>query len=259
LSGKFSFDLTGRTVLVTGASSGLGHHFALVLAASGAKVVIGARRLALLNELKAQIEAKGGQALALVMDTTDEASVKAAYDQAEATFGGVDSVVANAGMNLPGTGLSLSAEDFDKITAVNLRGVFLTVREAARRMIKAGAAERCHGRIVIISSITAHYLYSGVPAYSATKAGISHLGRVFARDWATKGININTISPGYMETELTGDLWEGEFGKKLLARFPRNRIMKTDALDAMLLYLCSDASGAVTGSEFMIDDGQTLN
>ena len=254
----YSFDLSGRTALVTGASSGLGKHFARALAASGANVVLAARRTSMLDAVKTEIETTGGRAITVTMDVADEASTIAAYDVAEDAFGAVDSVVANAGMALPGSALGIAIEDFDSIVAVNLRGVFLTAREGARRMVAAGAPERKHGRIVIISSITAHYVAPGQVPYSATKAAVTQMGRTMARDWATKGVNVNMIAPGYMRTELTDDFLDMDHGKALLASFPRARTMDIDVLDPTLLYLCSDASAQVTGSVFAIDDGQTL-
>jgi len=254
----YSFDLTGRVALVTGASSGLGHRFARILAAGGAKVVIGARRVALLDTLKAEIEDAGGVALAVPLDVADEASTIAAYDAAEAAFGPVDTVIANAGINIAGSALGLAAEDFDRVVAVNLRGVFLTVREGARRMVAAGSAERHHGRVTIISSITAHHASAGVAAYCATKAAVAQLGRALAKDWAAKGINVNVLCPGYVATELNEEIWAMPTGRKLLASFPRGRVMDGDALDPMLLYLSSGACRQVTGSVFTIDDGQTL-
>lgn len=255
---KFRVDLTGRTVLVTGASSGIGRHFACLLAESGANVVAGARRLDRLEDLARTREGGAGRILPVVLDVSDEQSLVAAYDRAEEVFGRIDSVVANAGINIAASALTMPVEDFDSIVSVNLRGVFLTAREGARRMIAAGSRERGDGRVVIISSITAHTPFSSLAAYSATKAAVSQMGRVLARDWARKGINVNTICPGYMETELTDDLWDSQAGQALLERFPRRRIMDAAALDAMLLYLCSDASAYVTGSVFTIDDGQTL-
>ena len=158
----FSFDLNGRVAFVTGASSGLGRRFAAILAASGAKVVLGARRTELLDRLAEEIEAAGGEALALAVDVTDEASIVAAYDAAADRFGPIDTVIANAGLNVAGSALSLDIAAFDRMVAVNLRGVFLTVREGARRMVAAGAPQQGHGRIVVISSITAHHPSAGL-------------------------------------------------------------------------------------------------
>lgn len=254
----YSFDLTGRTALVTGASSGIGYRFAQALAAEGAQVVLGARRVERLHALQAAIEADGGRAVAVAMDVSDEASVIAAFDAAEQAFGCVDSVVANAGTNSPASALDLPMADFDAVIAANLRGVFLTAREGARRMIANDARTGGRGRIVAISSITARHVTAGVAAYAASKAAVTQLCRVLAKEWAAEGVNVNVIEPGYMTTELTEDLWNRERGQKLLASFPRNRIMSVEALIPLMLHLCSDASGEVTGSVFTVDDGQTL-
>jgi len=254
----FSFDLDGRVALVTGASSGLGRRFATILAASGAKVVIGARRAELLDVLAKEIATAGGEALAVTLDVTDEASIIAAYDAAAERFGPVDTVIANAGLNVAGSALGLSAASFDQMTAVNLRGVFLTVREGARRMVAAGAPERGHGRIVIISSITAQHPSAGIAPYSATKAAVAQMGRSLAKDWAGKGINVNVLCPGYVATEMNDAIWESSAGRTLLDGFARGRVMDEAALDAMILYLSSNASTQTTGSIFTVDDGQTL-
>jgi NAD(P)-dependent dehydrogenase (short-subunit alcohol dehydrogenase family) len=253
-------DLSKRTILVTGASSGIGRHLALAAAASGARVVLAARRTAMLDETCAAIAAEhgAGRALAIAMDVADEASVIAGFDAAEAAYGEVDSVIANAGIGIGGSALGFAVEDFDNTFAVNTRGVFLTAREAARRMIAHRSGERRHGRIVLISSITASYIQPGNAAYNASKAAVNQLGRSMARDWATKGVNVNMVSPGYMRTELTDGWIELDKGRALLATFPRGRIMEIDALDPIVLYLCSDISASVTGSVFTIDDGQTL-
>ena len=253
-----AFDLSGRTALVTGASSGIGAHFARTLSRAGARVALGARRLDHLDRLRAEIEAQGGEALAIRMDVTDEASTIAAYDAAARAFGPVDTVIANAGMSVPGSALGLDIEGFDRMVAVNLRGVFLTVREGARRMIAAGSAERGDGRIIIVSSITAQQISPGMAVYSATKAAVTQLGRVLARDWAGKGINVNVLAPGYIATDLTGGYFETPSGLRLKARFARERIMDLAALDPMLLYLSGGASAQTTGAVFTIDDGQSL-
>lgn len=258
-NGGFHFDLKGRTALVTGASAGIGRRFAEILGESGARIVLAARRAEVLAEVEADLKAKGIACISVAMDVADEASTIAAYDAAEAAFGPVDTVVANAGLSAVGRAIDLPIEEFDKVVSVNLRGTFLTAREGAKRMISHGSAETGRGRIVIISSITDKQISPGLAPYSATKAGVTQMGRVLARDWAGKGINVNVISPGYMHTELTEGLPESRTGQALIAKFARPRFMDTNALDATLLYLCSDASAQVTGSVFTIDDGQTLS
>ncbi|WP_421738051.1 SDR family NAD(P)-dependent oxidoreductase [Caulobacter sp.] len=248
--------LAGRTVLITGASSGIGARFALVAAGEGAAVVLAARRADRLAALCDEIVQAGGRALAVTMDVSDEASVIAAYDAAEATFGPVTSVVANAGVQAEGQAMDLDVAAFDQLFAVNVRGVFLTAREGARRMRTAGVAEQ--GRIVLISSITAQMRTTGTVAYSASKAAVTHMGKLMAREWVRSGPNVTILSPGYIQSELAGDWFETEGGKKHMATWPRRRMLDEDALDSTLVYLLSDESKGVTGSDFVIDDGQSL-
>lgn len=251
-------DLAGRTVLITGASSGLGKHFAKIVAKSGGKVVATARRGDRLAALVKEIEAEGGTAFAVTMDVEDEASVIAGFEAAEKACGPIDSVIANAGMNSRGMALDIKIEDFDKVINVNLRGVFVTVREAARRMIANGSKDTGRGRIVIVSSLASHQVLPGIAAYCASKAGVLMLGKALAREWANRGINVNSICPGFIETELNDEFLSSEAGQKMIAGFPRRRVMKESDLDGTVLHLLSDASRGITGAAFDIDDGQGL-
>jgi NAD(P)-dependent dehydrogenase (short-subunit alcohol dehydrogenase family) len=253
-----SFDLAGRTVLITGASSGLGLRFARVAAAAGAKVALAARRVDRLETLASEIAASGGTAHPVAMDVTDEASVIAGFDAAEAALGPIETVIANAGMNNEGLAVEVTAEAFDRVMAINVRGVFLTAREGARRMMAAGSRDSRRGRIVLIASIGGLKVLPGLTAYCASKAAVVMMGKSLAREWANRGINVNVVCPGYVETELNSDWFHTDGGKAQIATFPRRRLMEADDLDAMLLYLASDASRAVTGSVFTLDDGQTL-
>lgn len=248
--------LARRVVLVTGASSGLGARFAHVVAAEGAAIVAGARRVERVASLADAINADGGTAHAVPLDVTDEASVEAALDRTIERFGAIDGVVANAGITVDGRATALPIEDFDRIFATNVRGAFLTARCAARRMQTAGDARR--GRIVLVSSITARVQTSGIVAYSASKAAVTHMGALLAKEWARTGPNVTTLSPGYIASELAGDWFDSEGGQRQVARWPRKRLLDPDALDAMLTYLLSDDSAAVTGSDFVVDDGQSL-
>jgi NAD(P)-dependent dehydrogenase (short-subunit alcohol dehydrogenase family) len=248
--------LSGRTVLVTGASSGLGSRFARVCSQAGAKVAVAARRTDRLEALVAEISAAGGTAAAVALDVLDEASVKAGFDAAEAALGPIDSVIANAGISKAGSSVDMAIEAFDEVIAVNLRGAYLTAREAGRRMIAAGSRETGRGRVVLIASIAAQVPLPGLMAYCASKAGVAMMGRTLAREWATRGINVNMICPGYVQTEINADWFATEAGQKQIAGFPRKRLMREEDLDVMAVYLCSDASRAVTGSLFNVDDGQ---
>ena len=253
-----ALDLAGRTALITGASSGLGQHFARILAANGAKVALAARRLDRLKTLEAEIVAAGGDACAVAMDVTDEASIIAGFDAVEAKLGTINTVFANAGMNNRALAAEITAEAWDGVMAINVRGVFLTAREGARRMMAAGSKESGRGRIVLVSSIGAQKVLPGLTAYCTSKAAVLMMGKSLAREWANRGINVNVVCPGYVETELNADWFAEDGGKKQVAGFPRRRLMREDDLDAMMLFLASDASRAVTGSVFTLDDGQTL-
>lgn len=251
-------DLRGRTLLITGASSGLGAHFARAAVTAGAAVALAARRADRLADLVADLTREGGRAAAVSMDVTDEGSIAAGYDAAEAALGPIDSVLANAGLNVPSSAIDISADDFDRIMSVNLRGVFLTAREGARRMIANGSKEKGNGRIVLVGSVGSHRVLSGLTAYSTSKAGVLMMGKSLAREWATRGINVNTIMPGWIKTELNTEWLESPGGEKLIASFPRRRVMVPADLDGIVLYLLSDASRAITGGGFELDDGQSL-
>jgi NAD(P)-dependent dehydrogenase (short-subunit alcohol dehydrogenase family) len=258
MSGGVTVDLGGRVALVTGASSGIGAQFARSLAMSGAAVVLAARRVERLKALADDIERAGGKALSVAMDVADEDSTQAAFDAAETAFGGVDTVVANAGVSYGGSAMGLKMEDFDATLSINLRGVFLTAREGARRMVAQFPPEQERGRVVLIASITAHRAWTAMAAYSATKAAVVQLGRTMAREWAGKGVNVNVLCPGYIRTEMTDELWTVDRGRDLLNSFPRRRLLDLDSLDPLLLYFCSDASRQLTGSVISVDDGQSL-
>jgi NAD(P)-dependent dehydrogenase (short-subunit alcohol dehydrogenase family) len=250
---SISVDLSGRRALITGASSGLGARFGRVLAANGAKVALGARRVERLAALAGEI---GPAAAAIAMDVGQETDIIAGFDAAEAAFGGViDTVIANAGVDGAGMITAMSEADIAHTLAVNLTGAILTAREGAKRMMAAGVTR---GRIVLVASITAFEASPGLVAYSASKAGVVQAARSMAREWARAGICVNTISPGYIRTAINADWFETEPGKKQIARFPRKRLMGEEGLDAPLLFLCSDAAEFVTGADFVLDDGQTL-
>ena len=248
--------MEGRIALITGASSGFGAHFARLLVAEGARVVLGARRTDRLAALVAELGEEN--ALAVAMDVTDEASLIAAFDVAEARFGTVDTVIANAGISEDGRSTDVTAAQLAGVVATNFTGVYLTAREGARRMIAAGFRDSGRGRIVLIGSITAELTGQGDAAYAASKAGVAHLGRQFAREWVRQGINVNTIQPGYIQTEIAGDWFQTEGGQRQIAAFHRKRMCPIEALDAPLLFLCSDASLHVTGATLTVDDGQVL-
>ncbi len=255
---SYQFDLTGRTALVTGASSGLGANFARALAAAGATVVVAARRVDRLAALVEEISAAGGKTHAVAMDVADENSIRAGFAEAEAAVGPMNVFVANAGVASESMTLEQPVSEVDAVLSVNLRGVVLSVQEAARRMVAAGSADKEDGRIIIIGSITAEKIFPGAAVYAATKAAVRHLGRSVAREWARKGINVNVIQPGYFRSEMTAAMMDSPIGEKLVASFPRRRLRDMTDLNAPLLWLASDASAGITGTVVTVDDGQSL-
>lgn len=240
---------------MAGASSGIGAGFARAIAAAGGRVVLGARRL---DRTRALADEIGDNALAVALDVTDEASVVAAFDTAEAHFSAVQCIVANAGIGTGGRATDVAASGLAGVLDTNLLGSYLVAREGARRLIAAGSAESGAGRIVLVGSITARQNGTGDAMYAATKAGLAHLGRQLAREWVRQGINVNTLEPGWIPSEINAQWFASERGRDDIARLHRRRLLASDALDPMLLYLLSDASVQVTGATFTIDDGQSL-
>lgn len=244
--------------MVAGASSGIGAHLSRLFSRAGANVVLGARRVDKIETLAAELRSGDAKALAVPLDVTDEASIIHAYDLAEAEFGTVDTIIANAGLAVGGRSTTIAQEDVRRIIDTNLTGLFLTCREGARRLIEAGSAQKENGRIVLVGSITAEMTAQGDAAYAASKAAVAHLGRQFAREWVKKGINVNIIQPGYIRTDINGEWFETEGGKAQIAGWHRGRLLNIDALDDMMLYFSSDASRQITGTTMTIDDGQAL-
>lgn len=250
--------LAGRTALVTGASSGLGRAFAKALSDAGARVAVAARRTALLDTLVAEIAAAGGQALPLVMDVADAASVEQAFARLAAEWGAADVVIANAGISIQGKSTEIPEAEFDRILAVNVKGAFLTAREGAKAMMARPRDSRPSGRIILIASIGGQTVLPGLSAYCSTKAAVMMMGRSLAREWANAGINVNVICPGYVETDLNSGWFASEAGQRQIAGFPRKRLMDEGGLADFLVYLSSDLSDPVTGSVFNISDGQLI-
>lgn len=246
--------LAGRTALITGASSGVGRALALAYVDAGARVVVAARREAALTKLVAEVEARGGQALAVPMDVTREDSVAAAYDAAERAFGAIDTVVANAGVNVEGASTELSMDAFDGLMNVNLRGAFLTAREGGRRIIAQRPAQP--GRVLFVASIAGLKSIPGLTVYCASKAAVVMLAKGLAREWARHEINVNALCPGFMRTEINADWFDSEPGGRQIAGFPRRRLMTLDDLTGAAVYLCSTAARATTGAALAVDDAQ---
>lgn len=247
-----SFDLSGQTAIVTGASSGLGRRFAKVLASAGAKVAVLGRRKDRLDEVVSDIVAAGGQAVAIQMDMADAESIRGVVEQVEQALGLVTILVNNAGVPDAQLATKASLELIDSVININLRGPFVLAREVAKRLIES----KSPGRIVNISSMAAfNYEVRGAALYSVTKAAIARMTEVLAVEWASAGINVNGIAPGSFDSEMM-DGMRGRIGEGFIEAFPRKRVGQPAQLDSSLLFLVSPASDAVTGTILKVDDGQ---
>jgi NAD(P)-dependent dehydrogenase (short-subunit alcohol dehydrogenase family) len=248
--------LKGRRVLITGASSGLGSHFARLAARCGAKVVIGARRKARLDALAAELQSLGSpQVNALELDVASAASVAQAFEAIAASGDALDVVVNNAGISGDGLAMEQPIEQFDEVMAINLRGVWLVATEAARRWKAAGRG----GSIVNIASIQGERVAPGIAAYSTSKAGVVHMTRSLGLEWARYGIRVNAIEPGYIRTEMTDEMWETDYGKAMIKRIPMRRLGKPEELDGALLLLATEAGSWMTGAAIAVDGGHLVS
>ncbi len=247
-------DLSGDVAVVTGASGGLGAHFARLLALNGAAVALTARRVDRIETLAQELTAQGHRAIALPLDVADAASIGPALDRVQAELGPISILINNAGVGGEGMALDVSIEDFDAAFNVNARGTFFAAREAARRMMAAGI----EGRIVNIASIASHTVLPGLSAYCGSKAAVAMLTRSLAREWARRGIAVNALCPGYIETSINDAWWPTEGGQRQLKGFPRRRLMEASDLDAAFLMLAGPAARTMTGSIITVDDGQSL-
>lgn len=245
------FSLAGQVALVTGASGGLGRHFAAVLAAAGATVVVTGRRRDRLEEAVAELSSAGGRAIAVPLDVTVSASVREAFTEAERLAGHVTLLINNSGLAVTGPSIELAEEDFDRVMATNLKGPWLVSREMARR---ARAAAR-HGSIINVASILGMRVAGNVSAYAASKAGLIQLTRAMALELARDHIRVNALLPGYIATDLNRAFFESEAGAAMIKRVPQRRLGTPSDLDGPLLLLASDASRFMTGETLVVDGG----
>ncbi len=248
------FSLRGKTALVSGASSGLGRHFARTLARAGALVAVAARRRDRLESLVAEIAGSGGQAVAVEMDVTDVTSIAAAFEAAEAALGTVTILVNNAGVVARQGSLETTPADWDQVMNVNCKGAFFVATEAARRMIAAHVG----GAIVTTASIAGIRPAGGIAAYAGSKAAIEHLTRTMAQEWARFGIRANAIAPGYFVTDLNREFLESAAGAAIKSRIPLRRFGQDGDLDGALLLLASDAGRFMTGATVVVDGGHLI-
>ncbi len=255
----YSLDLSGRVALVTGASGGLGAQFARTLSRAGAAVVLASRRMDKLKELRAQIEAEGGDAHVVALDVTDHDSIKAGVAHAETEVGPIDILVNNSGVSTTQRIQDVAEADYDFIFNTNVKGAFFVAQEVGKRMLARakGAAPGTYGggRIINIASMAGLRVLPRIGVYCMSKAAVVQMTKAMALEWGKFGINVNAICPGYIDTEINHHHWETEQGKKLVQMLPRKRIGKPEDLDALLVMLASGESHFVNGAVIAADDG----
>lgn len=249
------FRLDGKLALVTGASSGLGLHFAGVLGRAGATVVLAARRRDRVLELANQLADEGCHTHAVVLDVTDVDGVKAAFDEILAMAGVPDVIVNNAGVSVTKSLLAQDESDWDQVMNTNLKGSWLVATEAARRLVAAGRT----GCVINVASILGERVAGGVAPYAISKAGVLQATKVMALELARHGIRVNALLPGYIATDLNHEFLSSEAGERLRARIPARRFGQLQDLDGPLLLLASDAGAAVTGASLAVDHGHLVS
>lgn len=246
------FSLEGRTALITGASSGIGLHIAGVYARAGAKVVLAARRLDRIEAAVNELERAGHQAFGVYLDVTKTQTIGAAFDRVEQHLGGpLDILFNNSGVLYSKSFLEQEESEISRIFDTNLKGAMLVAQQAARRMATAG-----RGVIINIASTAGLRPGGSLSSYCASKAALIHLGSVMALELAPKGIRVNTICPGNIETDMQDSL--KEFQQALIKRTPMRRFGTPQDLDGIALLLASEAGRYMTGTAIPVDGGQTL-
>ncbi len=249
----------GKIAFITGASSGLGARFAKVLAMGGAQVVLAARRIDHLKELRAEIEAEGGAAHVVALDVTDYASIKAAVAHAETEAGPIDILVNNAGTSNMQRLIDVTPEDYAYVMDTNQRGAFFVAQEVAKRMIaRAKGDPKKQHRIINIASVAGLRVTPQLGTYCMSKAAVIHMTKSMAQEWGKCGINVNAICPGYIGTDLNQQYFSTEQGQQLLDMLPRKRLGKPEDLDGLLLLLAADESQFINGAIMTADDGLSV-
>ena len=254
--------LEGKVAFVTGGGSGIGEAAGKLLAEQGAKVVLISRTKSELEQVVSEIKDAGGEATALEADVSDSETLKAAIDETVSTYGRLDIVFANAGVNGTWAGIEdLSEDDFRKTVDINLVGTFLTIKYAVPHLKKQG------GSVVVTASVNGTRMFSnsGATAYASTKAAQVALTKMLALELAPQKVRVNVICPGAIDTEIDDNTEQANSGVGVKVEFPEGKVPltggkpgKSEQVAQLVLFLASDASSHITGTEVWIDGAQSL-
>jgi NAD(P)-dependent dehydrogenase (short-subunit alcohol dehydrogenase family) len=244
-----------KVVFITGASSGLGAHFARVLSAAGAKVIVGARRVEKLAQLVTDISQTGGSALAVNLDVTDASIVDAAIATGYAEFGPIDTLINNAGVASPNRFVNVNESDWQFIMDTNLTGAWRMAQALTKHMME----HQITGSIVNIASILGLRVGFGESSYAVSKAGIVQLTKSMALELANKNIRVNALCPGYFETEMNQDYFSSEQGQAYIKTTPAKRVGQLDELNGPLLLLAGKEGSFINGVALAVDGGHMVS
>ncbi len=245
--------LNGKVAVVTGASRGIGSAIAKRLAADGAQVIINYNGSAdKAEQVKQEIEAAGGVALAMQWDVSDAAACDAAFAEIIQTWGRVDILVNNAGITRDGLLMRMSEEDFDRVLDINLKGTFHCIRSVSRQMMKQRS-----GRIINLSSVVGVNGNAGQANYAASKAGVIGLTKSVAKELASRNVTANAIAPGFIDTDMTQVLNDGQ-KERIMAQIPAGRFGAPEDIANLAAFLASDNAGYITGQVICVDGGMAI-
>jgi NAD(P)-dependent dehydrogenase (short-subunit alcohol dehydrogenase family) len=245
------FNLSGQTAIVTGASRGLGQHFARALARAGADLILTSRKRADLSSFVAEIEEMDRKAIPIELDVRDQGSIERMAAEAGSSCGQIHILVNNAGCNVRKPALDVTWEDWNLILDTNLRGSFFVAQQIARRMVQHG-----YGRIINIGSVTSVFGYAGLAPYGASRGGVRQLTMSLADDWGKHGITVNCLAPGWFRTAQNEVMYQNkEWVDYLVERIPIKRPGQAGDLDGPIVFLASEASRYITGQTLLVDGG----